>query len=406
MTPRPNASQEASRARPRGVSALVASSAISSIGDGASVAALPLLAAYLTRDPLAVAVVSGSAAAPWVLVGVWSGAVVDRFPRRAVMVLADIVRAFGLAVLAALVFFDSASIAILAAAAFLVTAGKAFFDAAAQAIIPQLVGKAGDDLSAVNGRMAATETAGRSLAGPPLGGLAFSWSPWLPFAVDALSFSASALILTRVPSRPKPDSTKQNLISATNEGFRYLFSDRGLLSLAAISGLYNFAYNMAFGVFVLYAQDILSLGGFGFGLLLAVSSLGAIVAGWRARWIVSRLGIRGGIFVSVAAQALGWFLIVLTGSIVAAGAALALLGAASTLITVTIITARQQQVPDHLLGRVVSAFRLFGNGAAPAGAAVGGLLASAYSLDAPLWIAALVALASALGVLGVNLRRL
>lgn len=392
--------------RVRGVSALIASSAISSVGDGASVAAMPLLAAFLTRDPLAVSIVSGASAAPWVLVGLWSGALVDRLPRKLVMVVADLIRALALALLAILVVLDSASVWILAIAAFLVTAGRAFFDAAAQAIVPQIVGKTSDALSTVNGRLVASETAGRSLAGPPLGGLTFSLSPWLPFAMDAVSFATSAAILTRLPSHPKPDSERQSIITAAVEGFRYLFVERSLLLLASISGAYNFAYNLAFGVFVLYAQDVLHLNDFGFGLLLAAGSVGAIVAGWRVRSIASRLGVRGGVFVSVFAQAIGWTAIVVSESIVVAAIAIALLGAASTLITVSIITARQQQVPDRLLGRVVSAFRLFGNGAAPIGAAVGGLLASAYGLPVPLWTAAGIALLAAVGVAALRPHRL
>jgi hypothetical protein len=51
---------------------------------------------------------------------------------------------------------------------------------------------------------------------------------------------------------------------------------------------------------------------------------------------------------------------------------------------------RQQVVPDRLLGRVISAFRLFGYGALPLGALVGGVLARSFGLPAPFLVAGLV----------------
>lgn len=373
----------------RGIFSLLASATVSSVGDGAFVAAAPLLAAFLTRDPLAVAIVSAASAAPWLLVGPWAGALVDRLSRRAVMIAADVARAVALGVLALLVLLDEANVVALSIAAFTVTAGRSFFDSASQAIIPQLVGRSRERLSMINGRLSAADTAGRSLAGPPLGGVLFAAVPWAPFAVDALSFAASGSLLAGVPVKAAPSARPTTgIFQAVREGFRFLFGNRLLVGLAATVSLYNLAYNMGFGVFVLYAQDVLGLGARGFGLVLGAASIGAIVMGWLARPVVARLGIAGGLVTAALTQAACWAAIAWTGSTAVAVAGLIGAGAASTLITVAVVTARQQQVPDQLLGRVVSAFRLFGNGAAPLGSALGGLLASAAGLVAPLWAAA------------------
>jgi predicted MFS family arabinose efflux permease len=259
-------------------------------------------------------------------------------------------------------------------------------------MVPQIVGRSSTELANTNGRLAAADTAGRSLAGPPLGGVLFAVAPWAPFAVDAASFVVSGATLVGVPKRAAPVSERKPLWREVHEGFAYLLRDRVLVVLAAAMSVYNLAYNVAFGIFVLYAQDVLGLGSAGFGLLLTAGSIGAILMGWRAKSVVRRIGVRGSALASGLAQAVGWAALAVSGSTVVAVVVLALLGAASTLITVAVVTARQQQVPDHLLGRVVSAFRLFGNGAAPLGAAVGGLLASSLGVVAPLWIAAAAAL--------------
>src|SRR3954470_3398952 len=95
----PEATERQAKATRR-AAPLLASTAISVTGDGAFLAAAPLLAAALTRDPIAVSSVTAAVYVPWLLFGLPAGALVDRWHRRRVMVTADLARA---GVLAALV---------------------------------------------------------------------------------------------------------------------------------------------------------------------------------------------------------------------------------------------------------------------------------------------------------------
>ncbi|BCJ27493.1 MFS transporter [Actinocatenispora sera] len=386
----------------RGFRLVWSSASVSSVGDGAFTVAVPLLAAYLTRDPLAVSLVSAAAAAPWFLVGFWSGAIVDRLPRRAVMITADVVRALSLVALVGLALPHVASPVALAVVAFLVVSGQCFFDAAAQALLPQVVGRDGDTLTKANGQLFAGETVGKTLVGPPLGGYTFALAPWAPFAVDAVSFAASAGFLGGVRKTPAPEvPERQNLRNAVREGFAYLFRSRELVLLSLCLMAFNVGYNLAYATLVLFAKDSLGVSDFGFGLLIAASAIGAVVAGWIASPLVRWVGTRGAVVGAGVVQAAGWVVIALTGTPWLAWAGFVLLGAGSTLVTVAVVSARQQVVPNHLLGRVVSAFRLIGNGVAPLGSVAGGLIASASGFRAPLLVApALLVLAmAALGIL-------
>jgi MFS family permease len=73
-------------AQPRGLGVLLWSTGVSALGDGAFIGAAPLLAAALTADPKLVAAVSVATYAPWLLVGPFAGALIDRFPRRGVLI--------------------------------------------------------------------------------------------------------------------------------------------------------------------------------------------------------------------------------------------------------------------------------------------------------------------------------
>ncbi|NBH08275.1 MFS transporter [Amycolatopsis sp. SID8362] len=70
------------------------SALVSGVGDGIRIGALPLLAAALTREPVAVAVVTLAGGLPWLVAGPFTGALTDRWPdRRRVLWLTDVVSA-------------------------------------------------------------------------------------------------------------------------------------------------------------------------------------------------------------------------------------------------------------------------------------------------------------------------
>ncbi|WP_424709572.1 MFS transporter [Kitasatospora acidiphila] len=369
---------------------LLASTGISVTGDGAFLAAAPLLAASLTHNALEVSTVTAAFYAPWLVAGLPAGALADRWPRRAVMISADLTRAAVLTGLALVIATGHTSLPLLITAILLVGVAQCFFDSASQAVIPMLIDRDKEALARTNGRYWAIDTVGRSLAGPPFGTATFALNRLLPFAADALSFVASALCISRLPRMPAPNHQPEALTTAIRVGLRHLHSTPELRLLAATLATYNYAYNIAFATFVLYATRILHVEDAGYGLLLATAAVGGILAGWRAAPLTRRLSYQQVVAIACLAQGVVWLGVTLLSNAFATGAFLALLGAASSLISVAASSGRQSLTPDHLLGRVVSVFRFFGVGAAALGALTGGAIASAAGLHAPLWISAIL----------------
>ena len=66
--------------------------AISNLGDGVFLTALPLLAASVSQDPIAVSLVTLALTSPWLLFALVSGALVDRWDRLTVMRRVDLIR--------------------------------------------------------------------------------------------------------------------------------------------------------------------------------------------------------------------------------------------------------------------------------------------------------------------------
>lgn len=374
----------------RGLRLLLASTATSVTGDGMLVSAAPLMAASLSDDPVQVGAVAAASMAAWLLVGIPAGALVDRWDRRRVMIVADLARAAILLVFVALAWLEWASIPVLAVTVFAVGVGTCFFAPASVALLPDVVGKEKEALTTANGRIWSIDTFGRSLAGPPLGAAAFSAGRVLPFAADALSFLLSALFigLLRVDGKPQAiPRTAARLWPDIKDGARYLFGDRELRDLAAGAGAYNFAFNVVNSTLVLFALQRLGVGIFGFGLLLSVAAVGGVTAGWFAKRLIGDRHALKVFATALLVQGFCWLAIVLFPTIPVSAVSLAILGATSNIITVAGYAVRQAKTPTQLIGRVASMSRLVGSGGAALGAATGGIVAAAYGLTATFWVA-------------------
>ncbi len=382
----------------KGLRAIVAATYASALGDGAFLAATPLAAAAITRSPSAVSLVAAVQYIPWLLVSPFAGALVDRWPKRAVLILADAVRAIALVVLTVIVLLKQVSIPALAAVACLVVVGQIFADTASQSIVVQLAGRETADLNKANGHISSAGTVGKSLAGPPIGSGSFAALPWLPFALDAASFAFSAWCLKSLPHSPdgRPADPSRRLIQAIAEGARFLVRHPTLRILCLLVAAANLANFMALATFVLYATERLGVSVAAFGALMAAGSIGGVIGGFASSRVVRRLGARGAMTAGVAVGAISWPALSLMTSPWPAAAILALVEFCAAVTTVVAISSRQQMTPPEMLGRVISAFRTVGAGAAPLGALAGGLTADALGLSAPLYAAGAVLFAALL----------
>jgi MFS family permease len=388
---------------------LWAATAISTLGDGMYLATLPLLAARLTRDPLAVSAVTFASWLPWLLVALLSGALVDRWDRRRVLWTVDLGRCALVGALAVAVLAGWASIWLLATIGFLLGVGQTLFDSAALAIIPALVSRDRARLERANGRLGAVLTAGQYLVGPPAGGVVFTVAAWLPFGVDAVSFAASAALVATLRGRfaaEQPDTgLPASLRAEIAEGLRFLLAHRVLRALAGMVGTFGLVYMAGSAILVLFAQQELELGNVGFGLLLSALAVGGLPGNLLAPVVGERLRagtlLIGGTLVSAGA----WLAVGLAPSVWVAAAALVILGLVGSIWDVAQLSLRQVLIPDRLLGRVISAFRLVGFGPAPVGALLGGVVGRTLGLRAPFVLGAVVlAVMALLALPAVNTR--
>ena len=222
-----------------------------------------------------------------------------------------------------------------------------------------------------------------------------------PFFLDAGSFAfAAVLVLTlRGSFRPARSLAGTTMRTDIAEGVRWLVRHRILRSLAIALGIINFVGMAAMAILVLYARDVLAP--------LADAVRPAARRGGRRR----RARLDGGrpdlrahrcrarpSRLAILVSAGSFFVPVLWAQPVAVAASLAVGAFGGLVWNVITVSMRQSLVPDELLGRVNSAYRLVGWGTMPLGALTGGLVADAFGLRAPFLVAGIVAALLALWI--------
>src|SRR5437763_6621049 len=129
----------------------LASTWVSNLGDGFALAAGPLLVASQSRDPRLVAAAVFLQQLPWLVFGLFAGALADRLDRRLMVVVVDGLRAVVLVVLTATIVTGTVNIAAVLVAMFLMGTAEVFSNTAASTLIPMLVPRA--DLGLANARL-------------------------------------------------------------------------------------------------------------------------------------------------------------------------------------------------------------------------------------------------------------
>ena len=112
---------------------------VSKFADGLVGAAIPLLAASLTRDPVMIAVQSNMMMLPWLLFAIPLGALLDRLNRRFVMLMVQLTRVLIGATIAELIITQNISLWALMLLTFIFGVSEVVYDTATQSTIPSLL---------------------------------------------------------------------------------------------------------------------------------------------------------------------------------------------------------------------------------------------------------------------------
>ncbi len=349
-------------------------SAISDTGTWMQVMAQGWVLSTLTERALVLGMVNMAAGLPTLALTMIGGSAADRFDKRKILIITQVVQIFLAVTLGTLVLYGYIQIWHILVLAALLGVAIAFEMPALSALVPELVRK---DQIASAVALDRSVFHGSRLLGPSLAGLLVGW--WgaaSAFFANAFTFVALIISMLLIPKRAlgTPEEEEQRR-SGLMEGFRYVRKDRTILSLIGLIAMTTvFIYPVVSVMLPLYVRNLLGLGPERMGILMAVSGSGSLVGslgllsvapGKRIRFIMGAVVVvacsmfvmsRTSMF-AVAAVSMGAMAIGLATNF----------GLANTIV--------QERAPAHLRGRISAVFGLSFFGLMP----IAGLVVTSFS---------------------------
>lgn len=375
---------------------------ISAFGDQFTYLALPIVAVLILKaDAAQMGLLTAVGLLPHLLFSLPAGVWLDRVrERRRLMIVADVGRAMGLALVPLAFVSHWLSIELLFGVAFLIGTLAVVFDISWNTFFVAVAKR--DQFVQANSLLSGSRSLS-SVAGPAIAGvLIHVLSAPISILADALSFLGSAFFLARVhaaepPIDPEPGTIREQL----RDGLSFIRGDaivRGVLLSVATVNLFNYCFA---ALFILYATVNLGVEPGILGLTLGIGGVGSVTGAVIAGRIGRALGPGRAYLLGLILFPAPLILVPLAG-----GPPLVILGflflaefLAGFGVMILDINANAMllaRTPDRIRGRSAGIFRFVNMGVRPVGAVIGGLLGAAIGIRETLFIVTIAQLSGVL----------
>lgn len=388
----------------RGFLALWIGQSVSAVGSQISGLAMPVIAVtFLAATELEMGFLNAAGTSAFLVVGLLAGAWVDRWIKRRVMLIADLVRMLAIATIPILWLQDTLTIYHLIFVAIIMSVASVFFDVAYQSYIPILLPK--EYIGVANSRLETTAQIS-GIAGPSIVGwlLTLLKAP-LILIVDAISFFVSAVALFLIKDRevPKPKADRRPLRKEIAEGLNFVWNQKLIRAISFTTSTSNLFGTIVGTMFALYffKEENLGFNTASFGLLASAGSVGGLIGATVTPKLIKYFGEGRLVVISAVCSGCVQLLVPLSWyvqrevSLVLLGAQFFLTSFFALTYNITQVTARQRICPEHLLGRMNASIRFMVWGSMPIGALISGLLGTAIGVLPTIWVGAVLAVFSA-----------
>jgi len=309
----------------------------------------------LTGSAFALGMVGLAEFVPGLLLAFVVGHVADRFDRRLIVQLCQVVQGLAIAGLAIGSFRGGLGVNAIFGAIFVIGCASAFVAPTRQAMLPALV-----PANLLSRALAWSSSFGQAsvICGPALGGLLYAIGPGVVYAVStsliALSFGAIALIrMAPVVTRREPVT-----LASIFAGVSFIRSRPELLGAISLD-LFAVLLGGATALLPIFAQDILFVGPWGLGILRSAPAVGALGMSFVLAQLPLNRRVGRIMFASVGVFGLATIVFALSTSLWLSIAALVVLGAADSISMVIRGSLVQLQTPNEMQGRVSAVYFIF-----------------------------------------------
>jgi DHA3 family macrolide efflux protein-like MFS transporter len=371
---------------------------VSQIGDKLHMIALSFWVLKTTGSAAKMGAVLAASLIPSLVIGFFSGAFIDRYNRKNIIIGTDLLRGLVLALFAVLFYFELINFYMILAMQMLLSVNAAFFDPAIPSVIPQIVDE--KDLAAANSKHQFVNGFS-TIAGAFIGGIFISMFGYLwVFVVNAISFLLSAFFecFIKIPPLQKDTTEKRGetgILSDLKQGYQYILSDKALLILLFMVMVIHFFVGSIEIFMPVIANAISDDGARNLGFFQTAFGVGTIITAvilsiknisgkerftlFGSVFLIGVLYIAASFFAGNEAVITGLYLIMIF-----------LFGCCIICAGISFKTLLQKKVDNSFAGRVFAVVGSVGNASIPAAMMAYGFLLEIYDFQDLLMISGLV----------------
>lgn len=364
---------------------------VSQLGDKLYLLALPWLVLDLTHSALHSSITLALETLPQIILAPFIGVIVDRKPRKRIMVNADFARALIIGIITLLALIDRIEMLHIYIAAFLLSTFTLLFDSASEGYLPSIVKKerlvdANASLTTINTMM---RLIGPLLSGITIGLIGAAWT----IGINAISFLISGIILLFLPNielkgiKPKK---LENILFEIKEGFQFLLKHETLFPIALFSTFMNVGIFMTTSLLIFQSKETLGYTSEQTSIIFWVSGITATLTTFLVK-ILKKYVDKGQIIrYGSLTVFLAVLLLVYNQSLIAITISYSLILMIGIMVNVNMMAYRQEVIPSHLFGRVMTSTKVLTNLFGPLSMILAGYLAMKYSARLVFEISAII----------------
>jgi MFS family permease len=292
---------------------------------------------------------------PVVVLSILAGHLADRYDRRVVAGVCQVVKALAAAAFAVGTLEGWLTRDVMLALLFVSGTARAFETPTMLALIPGIVPPA-----ILPRAIAASATAGQTaiICGPALGGLLYVFGASLVYVACTAIFVLASVLVSLIHLQRTPPEKKPVTLETLFAGFRYIRHNRVVLGAISLD-LFAMLLGGVTALLPIYAKDILMTGPWGLGLLRSAPALGALAVSIALSRRQLERHVGRILFMAVGAFGAATIAFALSTSIVVSIVALAIYGAGDAISVVIRHSLVQTRTPNEMLGRVLAVNFMF-----------------------------------------------
>lgn len=366
---------------------LLSGQAISFIGNQLQFFAVPLIVLAYTHSTGQAGLVLALGTGAYLSFGLISGALADRWDRKATMIWCEIARAIIVGTLSVAMWIDHLTLVQLYLVAIASSAIATLFEAADAASLPNLVSK--DQLTPA---LSYTQTVTNFIRifGAVIAGTLYGLGHSVPFTINAVSFLLSALSLRLITVRfsssdREPNPAPQSLLGDIKTGLQWVWRQSAIRALMLITAGDSLRYGAGYLVIIVLAQHRGATPS-QIGLLFSGAAVGAMLGAVAAQRAAARFRVGHIAVAMLVVEAVMFPLYALAPNVLLLGIVAAAESLVAPIYSVALTAYRMAITPDELRGRSGNALSMVTVGAMSLGALLSGVMISAAGVYGTVWI--------------------